>query len=778
MRRILIICVLLGLVSALSAETFKMNYIFADKFSGAETWDIQLDGSFESTGLMEIAGTKVSSKISGKFVDNKLASYAMSIEAATRKVEVVWDGKKATAKVNGKEQPARDFEHKPLGGFTNTHLQLARGILASYDANTGGKQVIDALSPESGQVFKASLTRLGSSQIQIQGKPIAVTRWTLELGMVSMEVVSGEDGKILGIQIPAQYFKAIVEGYEEVFVDPTTKFPELSQPTFTKTKVEKGVKSSMRDGVSLVSDIVRPDAEGKFPTILSRTPYGRAGMAMVGEWWARRGYVVVSQDCRGRGDSDGEWLPFENERKDGYDTVQWVAAQPWSDGRVGMIGGSYGGLVQWAAAVERPPALKCIIPQVSPPTAFFNIPWDFGVFFLYGNVWWSGIVKDKNASFGGFTIPKTEGLLTLPVDKVDDAVWGKNIPFYDSWVKRDTAAQYAGFNYMRDVERVKIPVLMISGWFDGDGIGTKLNWESQRKGGNLNRWLIYGPWHHIFNSSTSIGDADFGPDSVLELDSVYLRFFDTYLKGKTAFWHKTPRVQAFVTGANKWKHLDDWPALGSIEKTLFLGADGPSNGKNSQGTLLEKPASANEPSRYTYNPANATIPEELKEEDPTKTSFFFGMDEFEEDNLIFKSAPLTEATEIGGPIRAHIYFSTTAKDTDFFASIYDMDVKGRLRAIGKTGKVGAKYLNGWDNPKLLTPGKTYKATIEIWDTAHRFEKGHRIVLVLMSSQFPIYARNLGTGEPLYGATRMVTAHQTIYHDAKRPSVLKFMVLPK
>jgi putative CocE/NonD family hydrolase len=775
MRRFLALPLLLALISFARAETFKMNYIFGGKVAGSEVWDIKPDGSFESSGTMEIAGQKVSSVMTGRFVGQKLAAYTIAIDAGPQKVQTSWDGKKIAMKVNEKDLPARDFVHEPLGAFTNTHLQLARGVLAGYDAEAGGKQSFKALSPESGQLFNTAVTRLGSSQAEIAGKPVAITRWNLEVNVVSMEVVTAEDGKILGISIPVQYFKAIVEGYEDIFVDPTTKMPELSQPVFT-TRVEKAVKVPMRDGTVLIADVVVPDAPGKYPAILSRTPYGREGMTMVGEWWAKRGYVVVSQDCRGRGASSGDWLPFENERKDGYDTVQWVASQPWCDGNVGMIGGSYGGLVQWAAAVEQPPALKAIIPQVSPPTAFFNIPWDFGVFFLYGNVWWAGIVKDKVANFSGFTIPKTDGLLTLPVDKVDDAVWGRNIPFYDSWVKRDKPSDYPGFNYMREIEKVRLPVLMISGWFDGDGIGTKLNWEAQRKGGNPNRWLIYGPWHHVFNSSTSIGDVDFGPSSVLELDSVYLRFFDTHLKGKKANWEKTPRVQAFATGANEWKHLDDWPPANSEERAFFLGADGPANGKTSLGTLLDKPAAAAEPSRYTYNPANVEVPKELEDADVATSSFYLKLEDFEDESLLFKSAPLSEPMTVLGPIRAELYFSTSAKDTDFFVTIYDMDPSGRLRVIGKTGKIGAKYINGWDKPRLLTPGRTYRATIEHWDTMHRFEKGHRLVLGINSSQFPIYARNLNTGEPLFGATRMVTAHQTIYHDDKRPSVLKLRVL--
>jgi len=760
-----------------STEILTMTYYFADKPAGQEVLEIQADGSFVSNGSMEIGTQKMKTTMSGRLQNGKVASYKLEFQATAQRGSVEWDGKSVKAISNGKDLPMPPLVHDPVGVFSNTNLQLARGLLQSYDQAVGGRQSIDVLVPENGVVIKTNLTRLGSSIVQVRGQPKPVTRWTLELGMVQIQVASDSENRILGLQIPVQYFKATLDGFEDVFVDPTSKYPELSQPTGVKTRVEKGVKVKMRDGVTLVAEVVRPDAEGKFPTILSRTPYGRDGMAMVGEWWARRGYVVVSQDCRGRGDSEGDWVPFELERKDGYDTVQWIAAQPWSDGKVGMIGGSYGGMVQWAAAVEQPPALKCIIPQVSPPTAFFNIPYDHGIFFLYGNTWWSGIVKDKNASFTGFTIPKIEGLATLPLEQVDNKVWGRDIPFFDSWVKRETPGQYPGFNYAKEIEKVKLPVLMISGWFDGDGIGTKLNWAAQKSGGNPNRWLVYGPWTHLFNSSTNIGEMDFGPDSVLDLDSVYLRFFDTYLKGKSVQWGATPRVRAFVTGANQWRNLDDWPAAQSKERVFYLSAEAPSNGVLSEGRLVEAPPKTQEPSRYTYNPAIAEIPADLKESDPGKAKLHLEMKDFKDDELIFKSDPLSAPMEIGGPIIADLFFASTAKDTDFFASIYDMDEKGRLRAIGTGGKIRAKFLSGWDKPTLITPGKTYRAKIDLWDTAHRFEKGHRLVLAITSSLFPLYARNLNTGEPYYGATRMVTASQSVFHDAQRPSAIRFRILP-
>lgn len=757
------------------AEDFKIIFTMADKSVGSEVWSLKPDGSFEGVSQLEVANQKIHSTLRGKLEGNRLMSVRHDLLANAQRVELTWDGTTTKATVNGNAVPEQKVSLATGAAFGNYHFQLLRTIFPHYNQATGGRQPMEVLLAENGAVVKAFVNRIGTSQLQIDGKPVGVTRWTIELGMVQIRVAQATDGRILGVHVPNQLFKGIVEGYEEVFVDPTTRMPELSQPTLTPT-VDSKVEIPMRDGKKLVAEIVRPKEGGKYPVILSRTPYGRIGIAATGDWWARRGYVFVAQDCRGRGESEGDWVPFENERKDGYDTIDWVAKQPWSNGSVGMIGASYGGQVQWAAAVEKHPALKCIIPQVSPPDAFFNIPYDHGIFLLFGNTWWAGIVREKDAQMGGLSIPNVQALTTLPLEQVDDKVWGKNIPFYDSWLKRERPSLYPGFNYGRDIQKVKIPVLMISGWFDGDGIGTKLNWEAQRKGNNPNRWLIYGPWSHAFNGSTAIGDTDFGPTSVLELDSVYLRFFDTWLKSKSVNLDQMPRVQAFVMGANTWRHLDDWPASNSVEKTLYLSASGPANGKASLGELVESLPKEQEPSRYTYNPASVTVPKEMANLDPATASFEVGSDDMTDDGLIFRTAPFTAPLDIGGPIQVEIYFSTSAKDTDFYASLLDVDEKGKHRVIGMPGKIRAKFISGWDNPKLLTPGRTYKATIELWDTAHRFDKGHRLALTIVSHQFPMFARNLNTGEPYFGATKMVAAHQTIYHDPKRPSVLKFRVL--
>jgi putative CocE/NonD family hydrolase len=543
---------------------------------------------------------------------------------------------------------------------------------------------------------------------------VPATEYNLNISGLDIRYLVDDEGRVLGEDVPAQRLQVALDGWSDLFVDPTTRHPELSQPNF-KTRTEPGLRARMRGGVKPVADAVLPDAAGTFPTILVRTPYGRAASILEGDWWARRGYVFIAQDCRGRHDSGGEWEPMAHERKDGYDTISWIAKQPWSDGKVGMIGGSYGGYVQWAAAVEHPAALKCIVPQVSRPDAFFIIPYDHGVFFLWGDIWWANIVRDRLTALerASMPLPHPEKLTTLPLSQVDRAVLGSEMPFFRRWLEKDRPAAFEDFNYEEALSGISILALHISGWWDGDGIGTRRNWQLLRAAHRPNQWLIYGPWPHAFNSTSKFGDMDYGPDAILELDSLYLRWFDTWLKGNEVGLQRVPRVRAFLTGANESRDLDDWPDTRSADKTLFPGGAGPANGKGSLGELLETPARESEPDRYTYNPAAATVSKEYLTANPDEATTVEKLEERDNDRLFYRTGPLKQSADLAGPISLDLYFSTTARDTDFFAMLVDEDEKGVIRMVGIPGKIAGRFVQGWSRPLLLAPGRTYHAIIEL-----------------------------------------------------------------
>jgi len=760
------------LVASQAIQPYKvtLDLSIAKSVVGSNEYSVTADGTVTSFSTLAVGSIKIDSRINGKFEGGKLVRY--SIAQKGQPPEFEWTLENGRLKGKRGTAPFDVAAEAPDILFGNLHPAFTATMLRKYDVAKGGKQKVKAFIVDGGGFLEADVERTGTKQIKRGGSPEAAFVWKVSAGPVAMDIVSDKDGNILGENVPSQSLSFQAKGLDGLFVDPMAAYPELSQP-MEKSKLVKGESAAMRDGVKLVHDRIGPDREGKFPVILVRTPYGRGPQMLEGEFWAKRGYVFVSQDCRGREDSEGEWDPFVNERKDGYDTIEWIAKQPWCDGNVGMIGGSYSGLVQWQAAVEQPKALKAIIPQVSPPDAFTNIPYEYGAFTLYQNVWWANIVKDKKSDMSqaqAGSVSNADLFLTLPLSKVDDKVLGRNIPFFDKWLERDSIKAFKGFDQVSDLGKVKIPALHISGWWDGDGIGTKLNWEAMRRAGRKNQWLIYGPWSHAFNTTTSLGDVDYGPSAILELNSVYLRWFDTWLKGKSVGQEKQPKVKVFLTKANVWLTGADWPLPSTVPKKLFLSSSGPANGKTSMGTLVDA-AEASEPDRYLYNPASAKVPDELAKGNPTPSTKVT-LEEGDRE-LFFKTAPLDRSMSVFGPIEVDFWFSTTARDADFFATLVDIDPKGEMRVFGMPGKLRASYLSGNDKRQPLTPGKTYRAKIRLWDAAHLLEKGHRLGLMINSDMFPMVNRNFGTAEPIMNATKMVSASHTIYHDLSRPSSLSF-----
>lgn len=755
------------------ADTTHMRIMFAGSPSGENTFELNPDGTFKSTTKLVIGSITLQSDITGKFEGGRIVQYESHNVSAT--------GTRSTLTLNAGKlhlqsgKIDRDLDLKVGQGpyFGNLHPQLTISALESVDFTKKTAQEIKVFSPDVGAMLAPRFTPMEPRKIA-RGM---VREIDMVLAPVEATYAIDDSHHVLLMEVPGQKLKFIADGWEALAKDPLAAYPELSQPDY-KPITERGVKMRARDGVTLVQDVIRPDAPGKFPVILERTPYGRQAAEVEGPFYARRGYIFVTQDCRGRGDSNGEWDPFVHERKDGYDAVQWAARQPWSDGNVGMIGGSYGGVVQWEAAVERPPALKCIIPQVSPPDAFYNLPYDNGVFFLYGSLWWAKIVSSRTIDLSSFMskLPNPEKFATLPLSKLDKAVLGGQVPFYSKWLARTGANDWAGFNYEDDLKKVTIPALHISGWWDGDEIGTMLNWAKMRALGRTNQWLVYGPWTHLFNTASKIGDTDFGPDAVIDLDSINLRWFDTWLKHKNVGMDKIPHVRAFVTGTNKWVESRDWPLSGSKTATLYLGGTGTIEGSGSTGTLDWKAPKGQAPSKYQFDPHNATIDKRILDPDPNKATMNVKFPKKAPGVTMFKSAPLKETMTIAGPITLDLRFSTSAQSTDFFAQLLDVDAQEGYKIVGQPGKFRCSYLGGFDKPRALKPGKIYQCKFQIWDTAHAFPKGHRVCLLLTSVMFPVYSRNLGTIEPIATGTKMVVQNQKIYHDTKNPSSVTFQVL--
>ncbi|HEX2489807.1 MAG TPA: CocE/NonD family hydrolase, partial [Blastocatellia bacterium] len=448
-----------------------IRWIFGGADVGSNTYRTLPNGRFESTSEEKIANITIISKLTGKITDGLLTEYELVNNQGGIEVKV-------TAK-EGKAQITRqgniyEVDFKPAKVlYANEHPLLTETIIRAIDPNKEGVQKIDLFLLDQAALDKVDLQKKGTLTIERGGAKTIINHYLVYFPGVPIDLYVTQDGRFVSMYAPTQNWRATKTGYEALIGDPTSRYPELSQPTM-KTTFAQGVKIKMRDGAELVADIFRPADGEKYPAILKRTPYGREASAVDGAWWASRGYVLIAQDVRGRNDSEGSWQPFVNEREDGYDTIAWIAKQSWSNGKVGMIGGSYVGWVQCAAAADAPLALKCIVPQVSPPHSIFSIPIDYGVPDLLGTLQWANYVREKKVPARVESMRDPEKLLTLPLSKIDDEVYGHDIPFFNDWWTKEIPAAFGG-GFVNDMSKIKIPVLHISGWWDTCANGAKLN---------------------------------------------------------------------------------------------------------------------------------------------------------------------------------------------------------------------------------------------------------------------------------------------------------------
>lgn len=682
----------------------------------------------------------------------------------------------------------------PAIPFGNLTPHLYAYAIAAYDQKKAGPQKLTLLATEiagkpggSMVTVGATLNLTGTTQRQIGIKALTVRKYAFTLagtvGNVDTEIDTDTDGRILLWKVPGQGVTATRSGYEALARADGPEDPLLSKPIYS-VKKQTNVRVRMRDGVELAADVYLPDAPGKYPVILERTPYGRS-LALDADRYARRGYAVVAQDVRGRGDSNGGFQPFVNEAQDGYDTVEWCAAQPWSTESVGMIGASYGGFVQWAAAREGSSHLKCLVPIVSPPDPFFNVPWAFGELFLAPDLWWVQVVDGKalNITDPMKTMGNLTAMMTLPLTDVDKKLLGHHVAFFQEWLRHSTDdAYWDKVDFDRRLAHIgPLPALHVSGWFDGDGIGTKLNYAAMVDSGHANQRLIYGPWSHAVNTTSKIGPIDFGPQSLRDLDTLYLRWFDHWLKGVDNGVNREAPVEAFLMGTNVWRSFSQWPPRQAHVEHWYLHSDGRANADHTDGWLSpEAPSSGEKPDRYAYDPAKPFVPGALRSASESKKDageLDLSGPETSADVLRYTSQPMAAALTVAGPISLHLCAASSARDTDWFAALFDVRPDGKVMGLCQ-GILRARFRASFTHPTLLKPGVPEEYTIDLWALGNVFQKGHRLQVIVTSSCFPTYARNLNTGGDPATDTKMVIARQTVYHVPGRESYLELPVLER
>jgi putative CocE/NonD family hydrolase len=553
--------------------------------------------------------------------------------------------------------------------------------------------------------------------------------------------------------------------------------------------IETGVAVTMRDGTRLVADIYRPVTPGRYPVLLQRTPYNRKDAA-TGVELASQGYVVVLQDTRGRYDSSGDFYPFRYEANDGHDTVEWAAALDYSNGQVGMFGGSYVGATQMLAATTAPPHLRAIFPYVTASEYYEGWTYQSGAFMQwFASSWSSGLAQDTLRKKAALQSQPRQWVDQLPVEAyrilaLPDAA--QVASYYRDWVEHESSdAYWKQWKVSDHYGRMSIKGLHAGGWHDLFLKGSIENYIGMRKSAptedaRAGQRLIVGPWAHAATSREGkIGDVVFGSGAVLNMNQVIVEWFDYALKGRQNAFSSGAPVRIFVMGENVWRDEQEFPPARAEQTRYFLHSTRGAGSLAGDGRLAADPPRQESPDRFLYDPQNpvptvggrlccgAEIPPGPFDQRPIENRA---------DVLVFSTPTLEREIEVTGYITLELYAASSAVDTDFTALLADVSPDGYARFL-TDGIVRARYRNSTGKAELIEPGKVYKYVVDMWATSNVFKAGHSIRLYVSSSNFPRFDRNLNTGEPILGASRMVKANQTIYHDAEHPSALVLPVIP-
>ena len=555
--------------------------------------------------------------------------------------------------------------------------------------------------------------------------------------------------------------------------------------------VERDVAVPMRDGVVLRAHVFRPEAEGRFPGILLRTPYGKPADGF--ERYVRAGYVVVTQDSRGRYASDGEYVPFTVEEtgdaEDGYDSVEWLAAQPFCDGRVGTLGASYNAWMQWQLARLRPPHLRAMCAYTI-PLELTEVDYPGG--FRPGRriKWWMTSMAPDLRRREGLPPPHTPEEARQIWDEVEHGRWLGLLPWVDvvrhlperlahyveDWLG-EPARQPWHFDEVH--QEVEVPNLDFSGWYDHCN-GTMAHLGLMQRNGRTElareqTKLIIGPWNHPGLGQRRIGDIDFGPAAHLDLTDLIIRFFDRWVKGIENEVDAEPPVRYFTMGTGEWKQAETWPPEGLQEAVYYLHSGGRAQGAGGDGRLDEMEPGDEREDCYRYDPQDPvptlwtrdlfTVPADRRELDHRS------------DILCYRSEPLVQEVEVVGYPSLVLFATSSASDTDFFARLVDEDPAGQALEICY-GMVRARHRNGLEREDLIEPGAVIEYRISLGATAICFQAGHRIRLEVTSSDFPNHDRNHNTGRNDLTDAEFIVAEQQVHHSASHASRLLVPIAPR
>ena len=562
-----------------------------------------------------------------------------------------------------------------------------------------------------------------------------------------------------------------------------------------EVEIERGVPVPMRDGTVLRADVYRPAANGRFPVLVERVGYELgARVGAYGPYYAQRGYAVVGQNVRGAYASEGELVPFRDDgsgtHQDGYDTVEWAAAQPWSNGNVGMLDGSYSGFTQYLVAPTRPPHLRALSPREGGGDLYRDWVFRDGANQLYFTRSWT-----LQTCLGWLSHPAAGAMAAAARERLEHALSEGLDPllahlplnecaplmglplarwYFEHLSHPDDGAYWQALRMTTLYAEVDVPVLHIAGWFDFFQGGTLrmfqgLQAHARSEAARRAQRLVIGPWVHgpAAAGQRQAGEVDFGSDAIFDLHAHRLRWYDYWLKGVANGAMDGPPVRAFLMGANRWLELDSWPPAGVTYRPLFLHQG---TGASAGSLSFDRPGAAEAPDSFTYDPREPVpsliVYPQLGPKDHRPV---------EDRVLSYTSDVLETDLVVAGPVTANLHASSSAPDTDWIVRLCDVWPDGRSMSVCD-GILRARYRESLMHATLLTPGEVYEFQVDLWSTAQVFKAGHRLRVHVTSSDFPRYDRNLNTGGPFGTESHSAIAVNTVFHDAVRPSHLALPIL--
>jgi len=544
-------------------------------------------------------------------------------------------------------------------------------------------------------------------------------------------------------------------------------------------------KVPAEDGVNLATDVYLPDGPGSFPAVIVRTPYHRVGLQGTARQFTARGYALVAQDCRGKYDSDGIFTPLVHEAHDGQATIDWVANQKWCNGRIGLWGRSYLGIVQVPAASGGHEALHCITPSVAPGSFFRDWLRYDGCFALGNAIRWS-LTHTTCRNQPPLEHFKWDELNRLPnLDAIAEQV-GFDTPVLAQWANHDQYDEHwEQIDQCLMHEHIKVPGFHVGGWFDHltrgqfdayQNIRDRGATELARKG----QRLLIGPWGHTNTGNTGTnhckyGDWDFGPEADLPVLVHELQFLDFYLKDQDNGYTKQPPVKVFLMGENRWINLEDWPPQDAAAQLWYLNSGGSANTRIGDGRLaLEMPNNSATDS-YVYDPRNPV---------PTRGGPIYWGFEFlgpvdqrplldRPDVLYYRSEKLASPLAVVGEVALALVVESSVVDTDFIAKLSVEEPSGAITCL-TLGSLRCRYRNSWRAPQPLQTGEAVAISLQMGHLAYVFPAGSRICLLITSSDFPRILPHPNTLAPPWTETKPVVARNSVLHG---PGTLSYLKLP-